>query len=82
MKYVDLHMHSYHSDGIYSPKQLVRAAKLNGLDLIAISDHDNIQGYFEALPEAKNCNIELLPGVEINTLEHHLLFLMRENDSL
>jgi len=68
-------MHSFYSDGIYSPKQLIRAAKLNGLEMVAITDHDNIQGYYEALPEAKKCNIELVPGVEINTLEHHLLGL-------
>lgn len=75
MKFVDLHMHSYHSDGIYSPKQLVRQARLNGLDMIAITDHDNVNGYFEALPEAKKCNIELVSGVEFNTLEHHLVGL-------
>lgn len=75
MKYVDLHIHSYYSDGLDTPIQIVRAAKIKGLDMIAIADHDNLRGYFRALDESKKWGIDLVPAVEITTIEHHLLAL-------
>ena len=75
MKYVDLHIHTYYSDGADSPVQVVRNAKMKGLDIIAISDHDNVLGYFHGLNEAKKWNISLVPAVEITTIEAHILGL-------
>ena len=75
MKYVDLHIHTAYSDGTDTPNQVARAAKLKGLDMIAITDHDNLSGYYEALHEAKIWGMDLVPGVEISTIQHHLLGL-------
>lgn len=75
MKYVDLHIHSYYSDGVDTPLQIIRSAKVKGLNLISISDHDNLRGYFRGINEAKRWGIDLVPGVEITTIEHHLLAL-------
>lgn len=75
MKYVDLHIHTYYSDGADSPLQVIRTAKMKGLDMIAIADHDNLIGYFRGISEAKKWNIDLVPAVEITTLESHILGL-------
>jgi len=41
---IDLHMHSYYSDGRHSPEEIVNHAHKIGLEAIAITDHDNAQG--------------------------------------
>jgi 3',5'-nucleoside bisphosphate phosphatase len=75
MKYVDLHMHTKYSDGTSEPAELVKAARLLGLDSIAITDHDIMAGYPEALEEAKRWKMHLIPGVEISTKKYHILGL-------
>ncbi len=40
--HIDLHIHSKYSDGSYTVKQLAEMASLNGIDIIAITDHDTI----------------------------------------
>jgi hypothetical protein len=75
-RYIDLHTHTEYSDGIdVSPKQLVRLASTKGLDVLAISDHDNERGYFEAADEAERLGLLLIPGTEISTHKYHLLGL-------
>ncbi len=67
MKYIDLHLHSYYSDGIYSPKDLVKKAKKEGFSIISLTDHQVIDGIKEAIKEGKKYRIKIIPGVEINT---------------
>ena len=67
MNTVDLHCHTTASDGALTPEQLVeRAAKL-GLQVIAVTDHDSTEGVAAALAAAPRYEIEVIPGVEINT---------------
>jgi predicted metal-dependent phosphoesterase TrpH len=61
---IDLHMHTYYSDGKYSPEELLRYAASIGLETIAITDHDNTNGAREALPLALELGIQLIPAVE------------------
>ena len=64
----DLHLHTIASDGRLEPEALVRLAVERGLDVIAITDHDTINGVVPALAAAKNLPlITVIPGVEINT---------------
>jgi predicted metal-dependent phosphoesterase TrpH len=66
MRYVDLHLHTLHSDGADTPQAVVeRAAKL-GIAAIAITDHDTISGLAEGHEHAQRAGIELLAGVEIS----------------
>jgi hypothetical protein len=74
-KYTDLHLHTVYSDGDLTPKQIVGFSALNGMNIVAITDHDNLRGYFEAIQPAKNYGIQLIPGVEITTPKYHLLGL-------
>lgn len=64
---IDLHTHTYYSDGRYSPAQLIEAARQADLRVLAITDHDNTRGSREAAPLAKAAGIELIPAIEFTT---------------
>lgn len=72
-----MHIHTTASDGRMSPVEVVREAANLNLAVIAITDHDTIRGIQPALKEAKNYDLEVMPGVEITTAfgqeECHLL---------
>ncbi|GAX91795.1 PHP domain-containing protein [Effusibacillus lacus] len=63
----DLHAHTTASDGTFSPGQLVRYAKERGLYGVAVTDHDSTDGIAEAMEEGQRMQIDVVPGVEINT---------------
>ena len=62
----DLHAHTTASDGAMSPVNVVCRAVAQGVNLLAITDHDSVDGIPEALQTAKDVGIQLLPGVEIS----------------
>ncbi len=64
---IDLHTHTYYSDGIYSPAELIQGAAERGLHILAITDHDNTRGSREAVPLASAAGIDLIPAMEITT---------------
>lgn len=64
---IDLHTHSNKSDGILSPKALVDLAKDQGVDILALTDHDTVAGVEEAIEEGKNINLRVIPGIELST---------------
>jgi len=61
---VDLHLHTFYSDGRSSPEELLRAAHQRGLKIIAITDHDNTRGSRQARPLARELGLELIPAIE------------------
>lgn len=63
---IDLHTHSTASDGTYSPGDLVRLAKKEGLRALALTDHDTIQGLKEAYETSQETGLDFLCGVEIS----------------
>ncbi|MRR06076.1 MAG: PHP domain-containing protein [Deltaproteobacteria bacterium] len=65
-KYADLHIHTIHSDGCYSPSQVVTMAAEKGLKAIAIADHDSVSGIDEALLKGKQLGVEVVPAVELS----------------
>lgn len=74
---LELHAHTTYSDGLLTPQQLVVAAKNAGVKAIAITDHDTISGWDEAIAAAKTYQIEIVPGIELSTVHNkrslHLL---------
>ncbi len=87
----DLHIHTNYSDGVFSPEKVVDAAIEVGLEVIALTDHDNIlsyeiaQNHVKKLEKEGEKTIEIIQGIEINTLykeqEIHILgyFMNVEN---
>ena len=62
----DLHNHSYYSDGVLSPSEVVGLAHEAGCDLFSLTDHDTTDGLGEAVNAAANLPMELVSGVEIS----------------
>ncbi|MGI6751958.1 MAG: PHP domain-containing protein [Anaerovoracaceae bacterium] len=63
---VDLHLHTYFSDGNISPGDMIKRAVIKGASVIAITDHDAIDGIPEALDVGKEYDIHVIPGIELS----------------
>jgi len=64
----DLHNHSYYSDGVFSPTEVVRLADEADCNLFALTDHDTTDGLAEAQQMADELSVNLVSGVEISAL--------------
>jgi len=74
MGIADLHIHTIYSyDGSASVSAVLKRAKQIDLDLIAITDHDEIYGAIQAMDLAPVFDIQVIPGIEITTAEGDLL---------
>ena len=62
----DLHCHSVVSDGTLTPEELAARAKAQGVELWALTDHDEIGGQARAASAAATCGLDYLTGVEIS----------------
>ena len=68
MSKADLHIHSTASDGRFTPEEIVRKAAGLGLTVIALTDHDSVDGIDAALRAARAFpGLRVIPAVEINT---------------
>lgn len=65
---IDLHAHSYYSDGVLSPTELVQRAIEKQVDILALTDHDTLMGIKEAKAAAEKHSIKIIPGVEISCI--------------
>ncbi|MFW6598397.1 PHP domain-containing protein [Propionibacteriaceae bacterium Y2011] len=64
---IDLHTHSAVSDGTDAPADLVRAAERAGLDVIALTDHDTMDGIAEAVATGEEVGVHVVAGMEVST---------------
>jgi 3',5'-nucleoside bisphosphate phosphatase len=64
---IDLHAHTIHSDGTFTPTESVKLALERGLTALSISDHDSTEGLGEAVEAADGTGLEIVPGVEFST---------------
>lgn len=83
---IDLHVHTTASDGQYTPTEIINKAIEKNIKVIAITDHDTVAGIEEAKIAAKDKEITLVPGIELNINgspgEFHLLGLgLKETSS-
>jgi len=63
---VDLHCHSTASDGLLAPKDVVARAAANGVEILALTDHDDTSGLAEARAEAQAHALRFVDGVEVS----------------
>lgn len=74
--FTDMHTHSTASDGQHSPAELVGLAKEKGLELLALTDHDTLDGLYEAMAAGEREGLMVLPGVELGAQEYRNLHLL------
>jgi len=67
----DFHLHTNASDGKLSPKELIHEASLNGLDIIAITDHDTTINIEQGIKDGISENIRVIPGIELSTTHNN-----------
>lgn len=72
----DLHTHSTASDGQYTPSDLVRLAMDKGLELLALTDHDTVDGLHEAVRAGEALGLRILRGVELSAREYRNLHIL------
>lgn len=65
---VDLHCHSTASDGVLAPAEVVSRAHARGVQLLALTDHDTLDGLDEARTAAAGLGVELINGIELSAL--------------
>ena len=65
---LELHCHTTYSDGSLTPKELVEAAVAAGVKALAITDHDTLAGWDDALAAAEPHDLEIVLGVELSTV--------------
>jgi hypothetical protein len=78
----DLQLHSDLGDGLNSPEEILAAAEAAGLDVIALTDHDDIRGAFALRDVAakRGSKVAVVTGVEVTTRAGHLLALFVEDE--
>ncbi len=70
--FVDLHLHSYYSDGTMSPEEIVRRAIANNVGVLAITDHNVITAVKELQEIAPASGICFIPGVELDSIDREM----------
>src|SRR5262252_1919070 len=67
--FADLHLHTFFSDGTYSPEELVQRASQGGFSAMSLTDHDTVEGCERAAAACKAASIEFITGSEL-TAQH------------
>jgi predicted metal-dependent phosphoesterase TrpH len=77
VKFADLHLHTYFSDGTFSPEELVGHGHRLGFAALALTDHDSVEGCVRMTAACTAAGIDFIPGTELtaehNDTEIHLL---------
>ncbi|GAA3917890.1 PHP domain-containing protein [Litoribacillus peritrichatus] len=83
---IDLHCHTQVSDGALSPTDLIALAQKNKIEVLAVSDHDTLNGYRKCKPLADEAGIKLIPAAEfscqIDRTNIHMVALGVDIDSV
>lgn len=61
---VDLHLHTFVSDGIWHPRDLIDRLEIDGIRVAAVCDHDNQRSVVEAIEYGQRRNVLIIPGIE------------------
>ena len=72
----DLHTHTTASDGQYTPSHLAELARARGLDVLAVTDHDTVDGLEEAVQAGERLGLRVLRGVEFSAREYDTFHIL------
>ncbi len=69
----DLHVHTtYSKDSLITPKDLIYYAKKRGLNAVAVTDHNQLEGAYKI---AKETDFLIIPGMEVSSADGHIVAL-------
>lgn len=75
--FADLHLHTFFSDGTYSPEELASHAKAKELSVVSLTDHDTVEGCPRMAAACESFGLEFIPGVELTVeFQDHELHLL------
>ena len=77
----DLHTHSTASDGQYSPAELAALVKKRGIEVWALTDHDNLDGLNEAEKSGRSLGLQVIRGIELSADDYLNLHILGYNFS-
>lgn len=77
----DLHTHTTASDGQYTPTQLAYLAAQSGLDVLAITDHDTMDGLDEGIRAGEEMGVSVMRGIELSAKEYPTFHILGYNVS-
>jgi len=63
--FADLHLHTHFSDGTYSPEKVVESGREHGLSILALTDHDTLEGCARAAAACAAAGLEFITGAEL-----------------
>ena len=63
--FADLHLHTYFSDGTYSPEEVAALAQQHGLKAVALTDHDTVEGCARMAAACQSSGVEFIPAAEL-----------------
>ena len=72
----DLHTHSTTSDGQYTPSELVSLARQAGIEVLALTDHDTLDGLSEAIQAGNAAGLRVISGVELSAREYDTFHIL------
>ena len=75
----DLHLHTSASDGALSPAETVAHIVSLGAELIAVTDHDTVDGLDEAAAAARDAGVKFVPGIEISARSNGEIHILGYN---
>ena len=70
-RYIDLHIHSTFSDGLFSPQKIMEIARERHLKAVSITDHDTVAALHSAAEIGRSYGIEVISGIEIGVAYHN-----------
>ncbi len=77
---LDIHLHTVYSDGLNTPAEMAAQVRKLGLDGFAITDHNTVKGQKIAKAIARKLDIECIPGIEVSSINGHILGLFVTKD--
>lgn len=81
VKYCDLHTHTTASDGQYTPTQLVYLAAEASVEVLAITDHDTMDGLDEGVEAGEDFGVDVVRGIELSAKEYPTFHILGYNVS-
>jgi predicted metal-dependent phosphoesterase TrpH len=73
---IDLHCHTTASDGTLDPKRLIERARADGVDVIAVTDHDTLDGLEPCMHFGDELSVRVVPGIELSCYEQRSVHML------